>query len=300
MSGAALDDSSWKMDIPDDLESLFYVMLWHAIKYLPHNCANVGGLLHKLFDEAEWTGSKCAGGTNKRLAMVDGCISFTGADGKSTALAFHSRDVPETPHPMNQIIDGIIGSFQEYYTHSGKAKKRVERDEELAAFMEETGTTKPLMDKEVLTKLRRSANHAYFEKLFNLYLDIPAMKEKWPIDDKTADQVPKNYEYERTQRYQAALRAGKLLSGKNVRIKRSHPPQDDTEPTAGPGPTTAANGMSRKRVSSSGPSKRHQPSNDGVVGDPAPVLSMGPPPVPMLRRRATIAAINHATEEAGL
>lgn len=262
MSGAALGDSSWKMDIPDDLESLFYVMLWHAIKYLPHNCANVGGLLYKLFDEAEWNGSKCAGGTNKRLAMADGCIFFTGADGKPVKLSFHLKTDPRNPHLINDIIQGIISLFGQYYKRKGDTTTSIVNPA-LSDFLAEIGAAS--MNQETLMQLRRRANHDYFERLFNIYLDN--LQAQWPRNDKIADQVPKNYEYDRNQKYPAALPVGILPSGVKSGIKRPHPPQDDTEPTAGPGPTTVANGISRERRDSNGPFKRQQSSNDGVVED---------------------------------
>ena len=57
MSVMVLSDFTWKMDTPDDLESLLYVILWHSIRYLPHNCPNVGPLMFKLFDESDRYGA---------------------------------------------------------------------------------------------------------------------------------------------------------------------------------------------------------------------------------------------------
>ncbi|TFK81213.1 hypothetical protein K466DRAFT_444058, partial [Polyporus arcularius HHB13444] len=50
MSVALLNRPTKAVEIPDDLESLFYVLLYHAVRYLKSNCASVPTWLEEFFD----------------------------------------------------------------------------------------------------------------------------------------------------------------------------------------------------------------------------------------------------------
>ncbi|KAI0368967.1 hypothetical protein BV20DRAFT_1113866 [Pilatotrama ljubarskyi] len=51
MSVNALDHPGKQMELADEFESMFHAMLWCAIRYLPHNCSNVGEFMNSYFDE---------------------------------------------------------------------------------------------------------------------------------------------------------------------------------------------------------------------------------------------------------
>ncbi|KAI0653516.1 hypothetical protein C8Q70DRAFT_1091432 [Cubamyces menziesii] len=63
------------IDVADDLESFLYVLIWCAIRYLPHDCPDVGHFMYSFFDHGETTNHKeytC--GLLKRLAISDGYL----------------------------------------------------------------------------------------------------------------------------------------------------------------------------------------------------------------------------------
>ncbi|KAI0368968.1 hypothetical protein BV20DRAFT_1053504 [Pilatotrama ljubarskyi] len=53
MSVKAINDPGMHIELADELESMFHAMLWCAVRYLPHNCPNVGEFMNSYFDVAE-------------------------------------------------------------------------------------------------------------------------------------------------------------------------------------------------------------------------------------------------------
>ncbi|OJT05480.1 hypothetical protein TRAPUB_3709 [Trametes pubescens] len=51
MSINAMCTPTKEIDIPDELESLFHVLLYCSIRYMPHNCPNVGDFMYRYFDD---------------------------------------------------------------------------------------------------------------------------------------------------------------------------------------------------------------------------------------------------------
>ncbi|EIW54459.1 uncharacterized protein TRAVEDRAFT_88212, partial [Trametes versicolor FP-101664 SS1] len=50
MSANALNNPGKQILIPDELESFFHALLWFAIRWLPHNCRDVGRFVYNYFD----------------------------------------------------------------------------------------------------------------------------------------------------------------------------------------------------------------------------------------------------------
>ena len=53
MSVNALSLPCKEIDVVDDLESFLYVLIWCAIRYLPHTCVDVDHFMYNFFDLAE-------------------------------------------------------------------------------------------------------------------------------------------------------------------------------------------------------------------------------------------------------
>ena len=53
MSVALLNNPSKVVEIADDLEAHFYVLLYHAVRYLRSNCTNVPNWIEDFFDVFE-------------------------------------------------------------------------------------------------------------------------------------------------------------------------------------------------------------------------------------------------------
>ncbi|KAI0653518.1 hypothetical protein C8Q70DRAFT_601768 [Cubamyces menziesii] len=75
MSVNALNMPSKEIDVADDLESFLYVLIWCAIRYLPHNCTDVGHFVYYFFDHGETTNhQEYSCGLLKRLAIEAGYL----------------------------------------------------------------------------------------------------------------------------------------------------------------------------------------------------------------------------------
>lgn len=51
MSVNALQQSRKEIDIPDEMESVFHILLYCSVRYLPHSCGNVGEFMRRYFDD---------------------------------------------------------------------------------------------------------------------------------------------------------------------------------------------------------------------------------------------------------
>ncbi|KAI0629397.1 hypothetical protein C8Q77DRAFT_285190 [Trametes polyzona] len=71
MSASALRDTNKRIIVQDDMESFFHVLLYLAIRYLPHNCPNVGDFISKFFDGYEEVAGVYYGGHYKFGAVSD-------------------------------------------------------------------------------------------------------------------------------------------------------------------------------------------------------------------------------------
>ncbi|KAL1938566.1 hypothetical protein VTO73DRAFT_11589 [Trametes versicolor] len=75
MSINALCKPTKEIDIPDELESLFHVLLYCSMRWIPHNCADVGAFMYKYFDEGvpvDQEHKEYAASLLKRLVFASG------------------------------------------------------------------------------------------------------------------------------------------------------------------------------------------------------------------------------------
>ncbi|EJF57506.1 hypothetical protein DICSQDRAFT_183127 [Dichomitus squalens LYAD-421 SS1] len=131
----ALIDYAKVIAIPDDLESFFHVMLYFAIRFLPHNCPNgVGQLMASYFDDYTDGLSGFTAGPAKFNAMYNGVIHvhlITG--GKKDAQGKHVNERleflwpkkgaegqdnatrPGRKHPIDLLICKLLKRFKALY-----------------------------------------------------------------------------------------------------------------------------------------------------------------------------------------
>ncbi|KAI0719734.1 hypothetical protein C8T65DRAFT_826736 [Cerioporus squamosus] len=138
LSAHCLNDNEKTVDIPDDLESIFHVLLYYAVRFLPHNIKDdaVGLFLYQYFDDysQSYSGNTC--GPAKYAAVKGGEIDLTLLTGGSAAkgkakkknlLKFYtpavaSESEPNTgsvpsarSHPINDLISTVLQWLKEYY-----------------------------------------------------------------------------------------------------------------------------------------------------------------------------------------
>ncbi|KAI9062415.1 hypothetical protein FKP32DRAFT_844644 [Trametes sanguinea] len=77
-SAMALDNPKKRIVVQDDMESFFHLMLYYAIRFLPHNCANVGEFMDQYFDGHHQENGVYYGGDKKMNAMTSGQLTIFG------------------------------------------------------------------------------------------------------------------------------------------------------------------------------------------------------------------------------
>lgn len=102
--------------LPDELESIFLVLLYMSVRFLPHNCAreDTGQFLHQFFDDFDTadTGFICGG--TKMLCMTSGRVVFVQQNARQE-LHFRAKEGSDCRHPVDGIIYTLLSWFKAYY-----------------------------------------------------------------------------------------------------------------------------------------------------------------------------------------
>ncbi|KAJ2991301.1 hypothetical protein NUW54_g8231 [Trametes sanguinea] len=120
MSVYIQDHPEAQVEIADELESFLHVMIYCAIRYLPHTCTNVGDFMYQFFDdgvrrgEADYT---C--GASKRLIMQTG--QLTTLWNENIIFLRRRRDPDAEPptaadrHPIDELFKRLLEFFSARY-----------------------------------------------------------------------------------------------------------------------------------------------------------------------------------------
>ncbi|KAI0359627.1 hypothetical protein OH77DRAFT_1043374 [Trametes cingulata] len=245
MSVNALNIPGKQIDIADDLESIFHAMLWCAIRYLPHNCSNVGKFMESYFDDGSTNDHKvyfC--GPAKSNAIRYGRIDLLqgvrlvflrdppppkdskGSESSTPSDIFRTYTQQER-HPIDKIFNELLKWFSALYSlQSGpdpdtespeeddRALPELEIEDDILALgavdtenlEEEAGPDRELLKR----KAGLLKTHGPFGKLLSSYF----VKSSWPEDDKQADQLDPNYRSDKEDK-------GKKVRGNRSSVKRS-------------------------------------------------------------------------------
>ncbi|KAI0648685.1 hypothetical protein C8Q79DRAFT_924162 [Trametes meyenii] len=136
LSAHALADLSKKIVVEDEMESFFHLLLYLSIRYLLHNCTNVGDFADKYFDGFTQNGEEQEYyvGDVKYSAMSHGEIKIS----RSGHLEFWCRQLGPSasssepfelpgPHPINVIFATMLSWLRAHYLLSEeKQTKNVE------------------------------------------------------------------------------------------------------------------------------------------------------------------------------
>lgn len=111
-----MTDTKKAITLPDELESIFHVLLYMSARFLPHNCAreDTGRFLHRFFDDFDTadTGYIC-GGTKMRC-MTSGQVVFVQQNARQE-LQFRAKEGSDCRHPVDGIINTLLSWFKAYY-----------------------------------------------------------------------------------------------------------------------------------------------------------------------------------------
>ncbi|KAI0641639.1 hypothetical protein C8Q79DRAFT_1014077 [Trametes meyenii] len=124
LSVGILSRESKPVEVPDELESFLYVLLYHAIRYLRSNCSNVAALLESFFDAH---------------TLVDGCDTYACGLQKLNAVKTLGRleindGMPlKFGSPLDKLFSNILHYFKAYYkvrSYRAKQQKSADQDDE--------------------------------------------------------------------------------------------------------------------------------------------------------------------------
>ena len=132
MSVHGLLDPRRVTTIADDLESLFHVLLYFVIRFLPHNCTDaIGPLLATYFDDYTDGAEGQTSGQMKYHAMHTGEIDITLIARRKSkdVLRFYTSMKAEEPnasaakprklHPLNALIAELLGWWRDWLEREG-------------------------------------------------------------------------------------------------------------------------------------------------------------------------------------
>ncbi|RPD57731.1 hypothetical protein L227DRAFT_222441 [Lentinus tigrinus ALCF2SS1-6] len=108
MSAYILSHPDIAIQLPDELEAFFHVLLFYAIRFLPHNCTDVGQFIRDYFNGFQQNGGDFFCGLAKREAMVAGRIYLP--DDAKLVFDCPAED-PAVPLPPAELLQAGSSSF---------------------------------------------------------------------------------------------------------------------------------------------------------------------------------------------
>lgn len=268
--------------IPDDLESFLHVILWYSIRFLPHNCKNVGGFKFRFFDDACFYDGESTAGWTKLRAMGEGVITLDTSQTAASQLVFFDK-ITKKPHFILGFIEHSLALIKVYYSATRHFRFFFSHDSEeihtptnpaarqdtssdalkvLPSTSKGPASDDPVSEGPIAPPQKSSQkpahqlhDHTAFAKVFKRWLDKP-----WPENDKTSDQLQPIYDPIKAQNCQTSrldqLRAapqgeaqedgGPRSSGKRTRADSTF--QASPSPSEGPSLAPSA-GDGKNRIS---------------------------------------------------
>ncbi len=164
MSANSLSNLWPVITVEDEMESFFHLLLFYAIRYLPHNCKDVGMFVNEYFDGYTKTDGQYFCGSAKWAAMIGGRISLhnnagpltfylpvepdnnsaassshsqstsaaAGAGGphaslSSTGLSSPSQETLTRRHPINTVFARLLKWLQAHYALTNEQRSPTAR-----------------------------------------------------------------------------------------------------------------------------------------------------------------------------
>ncbi len=159
--------------VPDEIESLFYLVLYNGVRYLLTSVADVKWFLKEFFDSFTVVGHKYRCGSTKQYAMATGALSFNGGE-----ITFYSS--PDDPdHPLNGMITEMLEHFKARY-------KILSYQHKVTLWRQSSKKHKILAPPAKMYETAQKLDtHEYFMSLLSDMLKL----EDWPTEDFVGDQA---------------------------------------------------------------------------------------------------------------
>ena len=197
--------------IPDELESVFHVIIFYSVRFLHHTLSDsdVGPFLYAYFDAsplAEDTVSL------KLMAMKTGRLSLEGyrIENSGNRLRFiwpssqppavdQTPPAPDYAHPLNDIVEELLEWFEAHYALAdvgpdpAPKEAPIDRTNLFVPVPMESGTPAPRPFARS-ARTDRTARVARNLETHEPMMDLlrRALARGWPLNDKTKDKRPKD------------------------------------------------------------------------------------------------------------
>ncbi|KAJ8519090.1 hypothetical protein ONZ45_g3926 [Pleurotus djamor] len=219
--------------VQDDIESFFWVVFYHAIRYAAHDYPDVRSVISKVFDECYFHASKVVGGTAKHMLITKGTVDSRRVNFSCDALddfiydsrALLAEEEVNKIQAQRQTRVRRAATKEEKKKASGKrrSKKDSHNSDEEGNGQPGPSSTQPTI----------SDSHADYVALFKR-----ALKCDWPEDDAAVDYYQKQVERDRTRFVPAQPRT--MMSSKSrssqkrafVEVEESEAEGEEEEETA--------------------------------------------------------------------
>ncbi|KAH9855974.1 hypothetical protein C2E23DRAFT_559159 [Lenzites betulinus] len=225
MSAMTLIKPWRRIEVEDELESFFNVLLYFSVRFLPHNCDQVGDFMHTYFDDYSTLANTYRCGFYKRYCMKVGSLDLD----LNQCMDRAKPERPEKPlekltfgwptptgapepgvaHPLNEVITTILKWIKGRYDVLGfdenvrdpERKSRMPKNNEEFDFDDDT--TEPESSDESTSDSQdpasaRRQDEANAAKLHSHSAILALLKKAgkgdlgdWPMVDKIPDQLPK-------------------------------------------------------------------------------------------------------------
>ncbi|KAI0699935.1 hypothetical protein C8T65DRAFT_831738 [Cerioporus squamosus] len=144
MSARALNNPDKEIVVEDEIEAFFHVLLFHAVRFLPHNIDpdSVPQFLEDYFDGCCTKNEEYRCGIPKLMAMENGSIALTAYNTTPATLKFVQRDDMSKAHVLDGLVSRLLLSFKEAYALDpasipGQEPSQVKTGEDIDAFWAE-------------------------------------------------------------------------------------------------------------------------------------------------------------------
>ena len=260
--------------IPDEMESFFHVTLWHAVKYLPHNCEDLDSFMSDFFDGVRFYNGRSLCGLTKLMAMKEGIITlYNSIETSDSQLVF--RKTPEETHPMMGFIETSLTLFKDYYlatAQSGSIKSHHLGISDVAQVSSPSHPiAKQVIGANTLSKPTSAATSPSPQQPTHLLHDHEAVKktfsywlgQEWPDDDKTSDQLQPNYDPSKAQKYQDKISTRlDSAAGSSSKRKKADNASQVSSPSSGEPSTVNPPGSRKARRKAAKKARSHMQNEE--------------------------------------
>ncbi|KAI0324401.1 hypothetical protein GY45DRAFT_1439094 [Cubamyces sp. BRFM 1775] len=197
MSVALIDNPKKAVEISDELEAFFHVLLYYAVRYLDSTCTDVAAYIERYFEAYQITDGKYQCGNSKWTTITAGQLQVS-AD---VELIFNSvidrvlRTMLrwlKAHYAVRKFERSQKGSASVLHTHrpvSARPRRTtaIARAVDTAVFMEWTADVPGAPSEATILDAQKLSRHDALIQLLT-----GALSAKWPEHDKVPDRIPPN------------------------------------------------------------------------------------------------------------